>query len=100
MRRLLFTSVAALSLILAIGFASLWWRSYRTSDVWQHTSGPGRTRMLVSYAGGVHVAQVERGLSPALPFVLPSASGWSRHPLTGSEKWADRYSSLSQQINW
>jgi hypothetical protein len=102
MRRLLFTVVAGVGLVLATGFGYLWWRSYRTSDVWQHTTAQGRSRMLVSYAGGVHFAQVERGQLVMAVFGIPPLPGsqWTHHPLSGSEKWGDRYSSLSQQINW
>jgi hypothetical protein len=102
MRRLLFTFVSAICLILAIGLGCLWWRSYRTSDVWQRTTVEGRTRMLVSYAGGVHFVQVERG-QQSLTYLaaVPSIwSQWGHYPLTGNEKWGDRYSSLSRQINW
>jgi hypothetical protein len=100
MRRVLFTVVAGFALLLAMGFGYLWWRSYRVSDVWQRTTAEGRTRMVVSYAGGIHVAQVERG---QMPFAYGYwQAGWSQShdPLNGTEKWSDRYSSLSQPINW
>ena len=48
MCRLLFTFVAGLSFVLAMGSGYLWWRSYRTCDIWQRTTADGRSRHVVS----------------------------------------------------
>jgi hypothetical protein len=96
MRRVLFTSLAALCFVLAAACAFLWHRSFHTSDAWQHTDPRGRTRILLSHAGAIHINQIERD-QPAS--ALPTTS-WTHDPVPPGAKWNDRYASLSQQINW
>jgi hypothetical protein len=97
MRRSLLYLLRATSILLCIAALILWHRSYRVSEgfVWQRTDGS--ERQVISYAGGVHIQQIQPQLVAATTVANRRKIN---EPVPANATWQTRAGIFNNQVRW
>src|SRR3954453_23224023 len=97
MRRALIQLLRGGSLLVCIAAVIIWIRSYRVADgfAWQRIDGSERE--IVSYAGGIHIRQLNPrfALVPGQP-----ARRTIREPVPANAGWQTRAGVVSERVLW
>jgi hypothetical protein len=99
MRRTLLHLVRAASALLCIAALFMWHRSYRISDGYSTQRADGSIREVASYAGGVHIRQVNPQMSLiALP-ITPTHRQF-KDSVPANANWQNRSGGFTNCVLW
>ena len=97
MRRTLLQLLRGMSLLMCIAAIVMWIRSYQMADGFAWQRGDGSEREVVSYAGGVHIRQ----LNPQFA-LIPSQTMHRtiREEVPANASWQTRAGAVNEQVLW